>query len=900
MAVAFFFFAFVSLCTAWTNIPSAHKNSILSNTHRDAFRKSSSLSRRFSTENDDDDYEIPTEGSKEKGLWWKNPPKVSLGSLIAGSLIGVVLTISTLVYVPLDLFLRQEPSIGANGEPTKMASSRDLISEGVTLFEDILVNLDNDYVDTIDPRKLFQTGFKAMLQSLDPYTEFEDLKAAKALQEQVSGKYGGVGLVISPAKNVIGRPTSVPSQPLPPTDSSMPAVKDPLLTQAESTGVSNKMCKMGGESSETFKDIKGVVVVDAFEGYAYNAGIRVGDRIRCINGEDVSNFDINDVRDRLRGSPDTDISITVQRDRSPSELSKENKGSAARSLTVDIRRSLVRISDIKLATLLGTPQDGVGYINLSGFNGGAGKDFRDALLLLRAQAFDTRSSAGKSGDLQGLILDLRGNPGGLLDAAVEIASYLVPEGSNIVSAKSKAGEEIVYRSTIHPITPEGMKLVVLINGNSASASEIVAGAIQDLDAGIIVGPTTTYGKGLVQKIVPLPFDSALKYTIAKYYTPSGRCIQAVKYTGGRETIVASASEGRKSSIDSLSGGENIAGAEVNGGTQIPENERQTFNTKGGRKVRDGGGIEPDVFVPAIKLGPAESVLYAQGLYTEFAEEFVNRNPELRQEISKAAGNEQRERSEKLTSVIRNAFQVSSDDNAVPLASLDSGAAVNSDKPNPHRFVPINTVTSQYFVAHDSASANQLGNKKMSNDRIVGFAGGASNVEDGFFWGDKPTTGKRFNGEVGETLYKEFSEFVLDRVKKQDGTGVKVIDLEGSTPLRKQIDSLEQALDQANLIIGKKESSSVGTDSKEEASRAKVLLKQQVEGLHSLVETVILEDMDRNKQFIQDGIECQVLARELPDRLVVYHTVIQDEQVSTAFDLASGRKPMPSKEQESIE
>ena len=514
---------------------------------------------------------------------------------------------------------------------------------------------------------------KAMLNSLDPYTEFEDLKAATAMKEQVSGKYGGVGLVISSNKKGANVAPTVPA-----VDTGSKDRKGP-------TGASPGSGAGAGNDSGSKKG-NGVVVVDAFEGYAYNAGVRVGDRIRAINGEDVRKLDINQVRDRLRGDPDTDISITVDRDGislpttprtqtsesgsgkqlgivlGASSDSSSNSNEDKDSQTINFQRRLVRISDVKLATLLGEPSEGVGYINLSGFTSGAGRDFRDALLLLRATAAaaiptsapvssgngaTATTSATNSGnkDLKALVLDLRGNPGGLLDAAVEVASYLVPGNSDIVSAKSKNGQEVTYRSSIKPITPDGMKLVVLVNKGSASASEIVAGAIQDLDAGVVVGPSSTYGKGLVQKIVPLAYDSALKYTVAKYYTPSGRCIQAIQYKGGRENapLVARGQDVPGDdgatpfpSPDEVAGEDSLDGGSVksDGGVQVADKDRKVFKTRLGRAVRDGGGIEPDLKVNRIQVGAAESILYSQGVYNDFAEQFVKKYPLARDQISR--------------------------------------------------------------------------------------------------------------------------------------------------------------------------------------------------------------------------------------------------------------------------
>jgi carboxyl-terminal processing protease len=171
--------------------------------------------------------------------------------------------------------------------------------------------------------------------------------------------------------------------------------------------------------------------------------------------------------------------------------------------TVTIPRSVVRIRDVKLATLVGNPSDGIGYIQLTGFSSDAGREMRNAILYLQRQAED---ATGGEKSLQGLILDLRGNPGGLLTSAVDVASLMVPKDSDIVSARGRGFPGVLYRSRVDPIVDKNTKVAVLINGGTASAAEIVAGALQDLDVGIVVGSDRTFGKGLVQNVEELPFQ----------------------------------------------------------------------------------------------------------------------------------------------------------------------------------------------------------------------------------------------------------------------------------------------------------------------------------------------------------------------------------------------------------
>ena len=296
-----------------------------------------------------------------------------------------------------------------------------------------------------------------MLKSLDPYTEYENGASARSMQESVSGKYGGVGMVISAGpKSKAAKPADAGYTKTSPSFSPLQEKNNEIENINK-----NKNKDDNGQSGSSAR----IIVADAFESYAYDAGMRAGDRLLSVNGVDTLGLSVEQVKDLLRGEPGSDAVVVYSRD------STESSGGASHTMTTAIKRQNVRLSDVKLATFLGPPTDGIGYINLSGFNGGSAEDFRVALSMLKYSA-----PAG----LQGLVLDLRGNPGGLLDAAVEVASYLAPARSDIVSARSRNQPEITYRSTITPIRPDGMKLAVLVNGGSASASEIVAGAVQDL------------------------------------------------------------------------------------------------------------------------------------------------------------------------------------------------------------------------------------------------------------------------------------------------------------------------------------------------------------------------------------------------------------------------------------
>jgi len=222
-----------------------------------------------------------------------------------------------------------------------------------------------------------------------------------------------------------------------------------------------------------------------------------------------------------------------------------------------------------------------GYIYLSKFTEGVGQDIRDAYKKLKAKG------------MQRLVLDLRGNGGGILGEAVSIVSLFIPKGSVVVSAKGKSSQEQVYKTTTDPVDTE-IPLVVLVDNASASASEIVSGALQDYDRATILG-TRTYGKGLVQSIRPLPYDGQLKLTTAKYYTPSGRCVQAIDYSHRNE--------------DGSVG-------------HIPDSLTHTFTTAHGRTVRDGGGITPDFVVAPHKYARLTYSLVYSGVIEQYALDYV--------------------------------------------------------------------------------------------------------------------------------------------------------------------------------------------------------------------------------------------------------------------------------------
>jgi carboxyl-terminal processing protease len=308
-----------------------------------------------------------------------------------------------------------------------------------------------------------------------------------------------------------------------------------------------------------------ITVVSPVAGTSANTrGIRTGDVLTNVSGQSTDDLSPADVETLLRGEPGTTVRITVERQGTPEPL------------TFTLTRTQVDPPDVTYQGRIGD-EDQLGYVRLDRFTRDAPTEVETALEELQ-----------NSEALQGIVLDLRDNPGGLLRAAVQITELFVPKGSVIVSTKGRGDEEEnAYASDRVPLLPD-VPVVVLVNGQSASASEIVAGALQDYDRGVVMG-TTTYGKGLVQNVRSLPHNTALKLTTAQYYTPSGRTIQAL--TVGRDSAAAA-------------------------------QPGQTHQTAGGRTVRDGDGIRPDVRVSDARPSALEQALTRQAAFFRYANHYA--------------------------------------------------------------------------------------------------------------------------------------------------------------------------------------------------------------------------------------------------------------------------------------
>ncbi|MBR5108061.1 MAG: S41 family peptidase [Bacteroidales bacterium] len=338
----------------------------------------------------------------------------------------------------------------------------------------------------------------------------------------------------------------------------------------------------GGIGAVIYKpDVNGNVQIN--EPYAGSpaakAGLRCGDEIETIDGETTHGLTSQQCSDKMRGKPGTQVVFRVKK------LRGGPTWQAGEVVEIPVTRERIALPSIEYVDML---NDQDGYVLMTKFTDGVGQGIRDAY-----------NSLKKKG-MKRLVLDLRSNGGGLLNEAVNIVSLFVPKGSVVVTSKGRlAGAEQVYKTTTDPIDLE-IPIVVLVDSGSASASEIVSGALQDLDRATIIG-TRTYGKGLVQSIRPLPYDGQLKVTTAKYYTPSGRCVQAIDYSHRNE--------------DGSVG-------------HIPDSLTHAFKTLHGRTVRDGGGITPDFEVKAHKYSRLTYSIVLNGIVDQYAMKYVREHEAL--------------------------------------------------------------------------------------------------------------------------------------------------------------------------------------------------------------------------------------------------------------------------------
>lgn len=393
------------------------------------------------------------------------------------------------------------------------------INKNIDIFNSVLRELDLFYVDSLEVNNLVQGTIRSMLTRLDPYTEYYSEENVDELQFLTTGEYAGIGAIISQNN---GR----------------------------------------------------VIVNEPYEGLpADKAGLKAGDSLLVIDGEDVRRATVKAVSDKLKGTPGTTLELTYSR---PGEAGEKK---------VTITREKIEIDPITYSNVV---EDSIGYLHFSGFTTRGAERVKQAVKELKEKGATS------------LIMDLRGNGGGILDEAVDVVNLFVPKGEEIVSTKGKVKEwDRSYHTREQPLD-ELMPIVVLIDTGSASASEIVAGGLQDLDRAVIVG-NRSFGKGLVQTPRDLPYGGNIKITTSKYYIPSGRGIQALDYSH-----------------------RNPDGSVA----RVPDSLTNVFYTRNGREVRDGGGITPDIIIPQEIGGTIAYYLMADNVIFNWVTAWMQQNNEV--------------------------------------------------------------------------------------------------------------------------------------------------------------------------------------------------------------------------------------------------------------------------------
>ncbi|MCU0416458.1 MAG: S41 family peptidase [Cytophagaceae bacterium] len=393
------------------------------------------------------------------------------------------------------------------------------IAKNIEIFTSVFKEANLLYVDEVNPSKTMQAGIDAMLESLDPYTNYIPEDDIEDFRTQLTGQYGGIGAVI-------------------------------------------------GERNGK------IVIMMPYENFpAHKGGLLIGDEILSVDGVETKGKNTSDVSKLLRGQAETPVKVKVKRFNQKDPIE------------VTLTRQKIKINNVPYYGMVDTK---TAYIKLSDFSQDASGEIRRALVELKGKG------------AQQLILDLRGNPGGLLDEAVKISNIFIDRGKLVVSTKGKVAEWNKEYKTNDLPDDLSIPVVVLVNGRSASASEIVSGTLQDYDRAVVIGQRS-FGKGLVQTIRDMPYNSQMKVTTAKYYTPSGRCIQSIDYAH-----------------------KNKDGS----GAKIADSLYKEFKTKNGRTVTDGGGVLPDIITTIDSIAPITISLMTKSLLFDYATEYYYSHPSI--------------------------------------------------------------------------------------------------------------------------------------------------------------------------------------------------------------------------------------------------------------------------------